>query len=353
MAGRGAISTARRSRRDSKGSSVMSESSTRTALVIGAGGGIGGEAAAALIRHGWRIRALTRRSQPPRAGIEWIAGDAMNAADVLKAAQGARLIVHAANPPGYKDWDRLVLPMLDNAIAAAKAVGARIILPGTVYNYGFDAFPDISEDAPQHPVSRKGAIRVEMERRLQAAASSGAPALILRAGDFYGPRSGNNWFAQGIVRPGSPVKSIFYPAPRGLGHTWAYLPGVGETMALLMERESELGTFARFNFAGNHLTGEETAQAIAQATGRANVRVWPFPWFIVGALSPFVQLFRELAEMRYLWKTEIALDGARLRALLGDAMPATPLMEAIGASLAGLGCLLARDAKRAAARAMA
>jgi peptide-methionine (R)-S-oxide reductase len=43
------------------------------------------------------------------------------------------LDVHAVNPPGYRGWSRLVLPMLDNTIAAASAVGATIVLPGTVY----------------------------------------------------------------------------------------------------------------------------------------------------------------------------------------------------------------------------
>jgi nucleoside-diphosphate-sugar epimerase len=126
----------------------MSTSIDRIALVVGAAGGIGGETAAALARHGWSVRGLTRRAQPPGAAIEWVAGDAMNAADVLRAAQGASLIVHAANPPGYRDWDKLVLPMLDNTIAAAKAVGARIVLPGTVYNFGADAFPVLRESSP-------------------------------------------------------------------------------------------------------------------------------------------------------------------------------------------------------------
>ncbi len=49
------------------------------------------------------------------------------------------VIVHAVNPPGYRDWEKLVLPMLNNAIAAAGAVGARIVLPGTVYNFGLDS----------------------------------------------------------------------------------------------------------------------------------------------------------------------------------------------------------------------
>ena len=81
----------------------MTTNEQRIALVIGATGGIGGEAASALVRHGWTVRALTRRAQPSKAGIEWIEGDAMVAADVARAARGVQLIVHAANPPGYKN----------------------------------------------------------------------------------------------------------------------------------------------------------------------------------------------------------------------------------------------------------
>jgi hypothetical protein len=53
----------------------------------------------------------------------------MSAEAVLKVAEGASVIVHAVNPPGYCDWDKVVLPMIDNTIAAAKVVGARVVLP--------------------------------------------------------------------------------------------------------------------------------------------------------------------------------------------------------------------------------
>ena len=53
--------------------------------------------------------------------IDWVKGDAMNAADVAAAAQGASLIVHGANPPGYRNWRGLAVPMLKATIAAAKA----------------------------------------------------------------------------------------------------------------------------------------------------------------------------------------------------------------------------------------
>lgn len=75
-------------------------------------------------------------------------GDALDETSVIAAAARADVIVHAVNPPGYRDWETLVLPMLDSTLAAAKANGARIVLPGTVYNFGPDAFPLIAEDAP-------------------------------------------------------------------------------------------------------------------------------------------------------------------------------------------------------------
>ncbi len=172
----------------------------KTALVLGATGGIGGEMAKALLARGWRVRALHRNPGSAAArgdGLEWIRGDAMIARDVSDAAQGIALIVHAVNPPGYRNWGRLVLPMIDNTIAAARACGARIVLPGTVYNYGPDAWPALREDSPQHPETRKGAIRVELEARLRAASAEGVRTLVVRAGDFFGPRAANNWFFPG------------------------------------------------------------------------------------------------------------------------------------------------------------
>jgi nucleoside-diphosphate-sugar epimerase len=324
------------------GTSNQSISTPRIALIIGASGGIGGATAAALARHGWTLRGLTRRPQSGNGPIEWIAGDAMNATDVLRAAQGASLIVHAANPPGYRNWATQVLPMLDNTIAAAKAVGARIVLPGTIYNFGADAFPVLHEDSPQQPSTRKGAIRVEMEERLKAAANDGAPALIVRAGDYFGPSStGNSYFAAVMVRPDAPVRRIIDPARPGTSHAWAYLPDVGETIARLMDREDKLADFEVFNFTGHQLASGEMAASIAKAVGKPDIRVWRFPWFAVVALQPLVRLFREMAEMRYLWSQSIALDGGKLRALLRGEPPYTPLDTAVRDTLAGLGCLKA------------
>lgn len=135
-------------------------------LILGATGGIGGETARRLMRDKWNVRALKRGldGSERKEGILWIGGDALDKEHVTAAAAGCSVIVHAVNPPGYRNWKNLVLPMLRNTISAAERNGALIVLPGTFYNYGPDAFPLIGEDAQQTPLTKKGAIRVHGKR---------------------------------------------------------------------------------------------------------------------------------------------------------------------------------------------
>ena len=317
-----------------------------TALVLGATGGIGGEMVRQLLAAGWQVRALRRGELPsPRNdGIRWLRGDAMVRADVLAASEGCSVIVHAVNPPGYRDWDKLVLPMLDNTIAAAQRQGATIVLPGTVYNYGADAFPVLTEDAPQRPATRKGAIRVELEARLQSASAQGARVLIVRAGDFFGPHAGNSWFAQGLVKPGQPVRAIQYPGAAGVGHQWSYLPDVARTMVELLALRERLPPFARFHLAGHwdhdgRQMTDAIARVVAQAT-RRTPRVTACPWWLMALAAPFVATLRELREMRYLWRTPVRMDNAKLLAVLGHE-PHTPQDVAVKATLEGMGNLRA------------
>ncbi|MDR3512682.1 MAG: NAD(P)H-binding protein [Caulobacteraceae bacterium] len=318
--------------------------SARTALIIGATGSFGAHAAQALIKHGWSVRALARnpeaaRAAGPRTPIDWVRGDAMNTADVLGAARGVQLIVHAANPPAYHDWKNLVLPMVESSIAAARASGARLVLPGSVYNYAPDSGAQIAEDAPQAPVTRKGAIRVEVERRLREVAGEGVRVLILRAGDFFGPaapKSALSWLA---TRRGARLTGVYQPGPSEVGHAFAYLPDLAETLARLADAEDRMGVFEVFHFRGHWLDrNDELGAAIRRVAGRPRLSVKPFPWAMVWALAPFVELFRELYEMRYLWRVPIGLSNRKLTAFLG-AEPHTPLDQALAASLADMGLL--------------
>jgi nucleoside-diphosphate-sugar epimerase len=253
------------------------------------------------------------------------------------AAAGVEIVVHGANPPGYKNWAGLQLPMLKSSIAAARAAGARILFPGTVYNYGPDAFPLIDESAAQNPISRKGAIRVQMEQALGRAAAEGVKVLIVRAGDFFGPKPGNNWLSQGLVKPGRPVAAVSYPGPLAIPHCWAYLPDVAATMVRLATHSDGIADFETFHMRGQTLTGEALVEALSEAAGR-RLQVHRLPWIAIKAMSPFNETMREMLEMRYLWERPVLLDNARLVARLGEE-PHTPIVDALRTALAGLDAL--------------
>lgn len=315
-----------------------------TALVLGAGGGIGGEVARQLLCAGWQVRGLSRRAAQEKGknpAIGWIQGDALNAGDVRAAAAGCAVIVHAVNPPGYRNWGGLVLPMLRNTMAAARAADALVVIAGSVYNYGPDAWPSIAEDAPQHTTTRKGALRVQVERELEAWCGSGGRALVVRAGDFFGPQAGSSWFSQGLVKPGQPVTRVANPGRPGVGHQWAYLPDVAATMVALIERRAALEPFARFHMGGHWdpdgATMTNTILRVAQDAG-LTARIARFPWWLLPLVAPFNVTMRELREMRYLWEQPVRLENAQLVRELG-AEPHTALEEAVRTTLVGLGCV--------------
>jgi nucleoside-diphosphate-sugar epimerase len=333
----------------------------RTALVVGARGGWGGEMVSTLLARGWQVRALARGAPPRGAGqlahltgqpaahplLQWVSGDAMRPDDLQRAAEGVQVLVHAVNPPGYVRWHELAMPMLRASMAAAQAQGARLMLPGNVYNYGPDAGTCLHEDAPQRPLTRKGRVRVEMEDALQeAAARHGLRSLVLRAGDFFGGGGASSWFNTVMVRSGKPVSRVAEPHAPGVGHTWAYLPDATLAAVRLLELDAtspgRLALAERVHFKGHALAdGRDLARCVAQVlaeqTGRS-VKISPVPWPLWKALALVSPMLREVREMRYLWQQPLALDNRRLMTLLGDE-PHTPLPQAVAAALMRMGCL--------------
>ncbi len=149
----------------------------------------------------------------------------------------------------------------------------------------------------------------------------------------------NNLFSQVLVKPGKPVAAISYPGPRGIGHQWAYLPDVAETMVRLLDKSEALENFAVFQMRGHwDADGTHMIEAIRKAAGNPKIRVGQTPWGLMRLLALFVPLFRELMEMRYLWNAPIRMDNERLKAVLG-AEPHTPLDAAVRHTLIGLGCV--------------
>jgi dihydroflavonol-4-reductase len=87
--------------------SVLTGGNMPVAFITGATGFVGYHVAEALIRRGWRLRALCRRisaQDEDLAGIEWLIGDVRNFSQVKDAMSGAEAVFHVA--ADYRLWAR-------------------------------------------------------------------------------------------------------------------------------------------------------------------------------------------------------------------------------------------------------
>lgn len=289
---------------------------TRTALILGANGGFGGQTALALEAAGWRVNRYQRGT------------------DMAEAARGASVIVNGLNPPAYHNWDQLIPEITTQVLAAARASGAMILMPGNVYPFGMEPGP-WNADTPHRPVSRKGRIRAEQERRLREAAETGGPrTLLLRGGDFMLPGAGGNVMNRVILKDVAKGVVTSLGDPDAL-HAYAFLPDMARAAVRLLDLSDRLPAYADIPFGGHAFTISDLSTRISRLSGRP-IRIKRFPTWIFTLASPFWELARELREMLYLSSFPHQLDPAPLRAWLPDWQD-TPLDEVIAQHLRGLG----------------
>lgn len=301
---------------------------TLTIAVLGARGRLGHVVTQAALAAGHSVLAVTRDGMLPEtlAGATARKADAMNQDELVAATRDADVIFNALNPL-YPDWKEMCPVLAENVVAAAKANGAHHLFAGNVYNYGREIPALAGPETPVHGSTRKGAIRIAMEKRFERAArEEGVDTTVLRAGDFFGGPGRGSWFDLIIAAPLARHKYV-WPGRPDIAHSFAYLPDLARAFVALAERHRELKGFTVFTFAGHTLTGEEMGRYLDVATGK-RLRRASFSWLGLRALGLFRPFMREVIELSYLWFTPHALDGSKFEAFVGG-FEATPKRRAI------------------------
>lgn len=297
----------------------------KTIVILGAAGRVGDAAARAFVEAGWKVKGLARDAKASKLapGVEAVQADATDRAALIAACAGADVVLHALNPK-YTEWEEKVMPMAENAIAAAEAAGATLMLQGNVYNFGYAIGMDMPEDAPQVASTSKARLRIQLEDMLrERAEQAGLQSIVLRAGDFYGGTKPEGWVDQIILA--KLRKNIFTWGGRmETAHSFAYLPDLGRAFVALAEKRSALGRFERFHFAGHTMTGHDMKAAAEAATGRV-LATRGTPWLLLRAAGLFSPMMREVTVMSYLWRMPHSLDGSRLAHAVGPLRSTDPV----------------------------
>jgi len=311
-------------------------------LVLGARGRLGRVLTRTFAGAGWAVVAQSRRAPADglRPRVLPVVCDASETATLAEAGAGAGIVIHALNP-AYTDWAAEAAPLARAATDVARRLGARLMFPGNVYNFGSPLPTVLDEDTPQRPGTRKGEIRRHLEACMQTRAEAGVPVTILRAGDFFGGPGTGSWFDMAIAKD-LHRGHIVYPGPLDRQHSWAYLPDLAAAFLALAGRRPA-AAFEVFHFEGHSLTGHDLVAGLT-AAGRARDLLRPdqvptiagLPWTLLRVGGLLVPMWRELAEMRHLWTEPHRLDGSRLARAIGH-LPTTPLAIALDEALGALG----------------
>jgi nucleoside-diphosphate-sugar epimerase len=304
-------------------------------LVVGARGAFGRAVAEAFARAGHRVRGLVRAPAGPGAdldAIEIVVGDAQDRSTLEHAAQGVGIVVHAVNYP-YPMWDPAMREVTAKIVAVARTAGALLIFPGNVYGFGAQTGRALAEDALQNATTRKGRLRVELEFMISRACDDGRMrALVLRAGDFFGP-SVRNGLVDRIFARAAAGRTMQVLGRPSMPHQWAYMPDLARLAVELAAREEQLAPCQMVHFAGHVVTRQlDFLRAVAVAAGRPELGIRVLPWWMLRTAALVDPMVREVLELDYLFDDAVILDDPVRRRLVPTFQP-TPLATAIAATL--------------------
>ncbi|WP_250009503.1 NAD-dependent epimerase/dehydratase family protein [Actinoplanes sp. M2I2] len=272
-------------------------------VIIGAGS-IGANVARLLVERGENVRIITRGgSGPEHPLIERVAADASDPSRLTELARGAQVIYHAANPPSYTLWERLLPPLQTAAIAAAKADGAVLALTGSMYAYGPQPGGRMNEHTPMAAVGHKGRLR---KRLWEQALAAGIRTVDVRGSDYIG-KDANGIYPLLIEPALDKGRTAWITGHLDLPHTFTVNTDMARALTTLASDERAWGR-AWHVPSPPAITIRELARRYAVAAGRPPVRLMQMPRFVMRTAGLVVPIAREMAEMDYQWYAPFLMD---------------------------------------------
>ncbi|WP_274564500.1 NAD-dependent epimerase/dehydratase family protein [Streptomyces spiramyceticus] len=298
-------------------------------IVIGFGPA-GAATARLLAKNGHSVRVVTKSGGSPEPGIEHVALDATDSKRLIDVAQGAAAIYGCASPP-YHRWASEWPPLAASVCAAAEATGAVLVMLGNLYGYGPVDGP-MTEELPLAATGPKGRVRAAVWEQARELHEQGRiKAVEVRASDFFGPGATDGGHLAARVMPrllrGKPVSTLGDPdAP----HSWSYLPDVARALAEVADEERAWGR-AWHVPTEPALSTREMVDRLATQSQTGPVAVRRLPPAVLGVVSVFSPLIRELKEIRYQFDRPFVVDSSAYESEF--AVRATPVDEQVKATV--------------------
>jgi nucleoside-diphosphate-sugar epimerase len=245
--------------------------------ITGATGFVGSAVLNEALTQGHQVKALARREQAPRAGVEWVSGDLGDTAALSALAAGVDAVVHVAgltNTPDPAQFEVANVTGTANVIAAmVQADVRRLVL--------------VSSLAAREPkLSAYGASKARAETLVEA---SGLDWTMVRPPAVYGPRDID------MLDLFRAAKWGVVPLPPGGATSIIHADDLARLLVVLAASNAA-PTKKRLYEPDDGREGgwshKELAQAIGQAVGKRSVLAPHLPRIILDAAATADRLLR-------------------------------------------------------------
>jgi uncharacterized protein YbjT (DUF2867 family) len=248
-----------------------------TLAITGATGFVGSAVLDAALAEGHQVRALARRDQPARDGVEWVRGDLGDTAALAALVAGADAVIHVAgltNTPDPAAFEAANVTGTANVIAAMKQAGARRLV-------------FVSSLAARKPeLSAYGASKAKAEALVEA---SGLDWTTVRPPGVYGPRDVD------YLEMFRTAKWGFVPLPPGGASSIIHADDLARLLVALAASNAaatKKQTYEPDDGREGGWSHKELAQAIGHAVGKRSVFAPHLPRAVLEATATADRLLR-------------------------------------------------------------
>ncbi len=245
--------------------------------ITGATGFVGSAVLDAALAEGHQVRALARREQTARAGVEWVRGDLGDTAALAALVEGADAVIHVAgltNTPDPAAFEPANVTGTVNVIAAMKQAGARRLV-------------FVSSLSARMPgLSAYGASKAKAEALVEA---SGLDWTTVRPPGVYGPRDVD------YLEMFRTAKLGFVPLPPGGASSIIHADDLARLLVALAASNAaatKKQTYEPDDGREGGWSHKELAQAIGRAVGKRSVFAPHLPRAVLEATATADRLLR-------------------------------------------------------------
>jgi len=279
--------------------------------ILGAGGSIGNPLALELLKNNKKVR-LVSRSGFTMDNAESFKADITNLNETIESTKNSDVVyICAGLVYDHKIWAVQWPKIISIAIEACKVNKSNLIFFDNVYMYG-KVDGKMTEETPYNPVSKKGEIRANISRMLEAEFNKGDVEIsIARAADLYGPYSTKTSMlyilAIDNMINGKKAKWLSNP---NVTHSFSYTLDCAKALVLLSDNNDTFNQIWHLPSFNPAPTGKEFIELIADELG-VNPKYSVLSKWMVALGGLFDKSIREISEMLYQNEYDYYFDSSK------------------------------------------